>query len=265
MINSHANAQIRELAKLLKNAKYRRQQKLFVAEGRKLFEEAVKLGLVRKTFVSELLLQAMQGGEPDYLRGITYETVSGTVFRQISDVVAPQGIMAVVAQPEYTLPDLLANRKANLVFLEDVQDPGNLGTLIRTGEGAGVNGFVMSRNTADLFNPKVVRSTMGSIFRMPFVYVDNFIESLEMARQSGICLFAADLNADMEYDGADFSKRCGIMIGNEGNGLSAEAVSHSDYKIKIPMDGQSESLNAAVSGAILMYEARRQRHCGNSN
>lgn len=140
-----------------------------------------------------------------------------------------------------------------LLLLEDIQDPGNLGTLIRTAEAAGIEAVIMSSSTADVFNPKVIRSTMGSCFRVPFVYADSFTEAVEEVRRSGVRVYAAYLHGGKNYREISFEKRCAIMIGNEGNGLSEEAVAVADERVFIPMCGQIESLNAAVAGAVLMY------------
>ena len=146
-----------------------------------------------------------------------------------------------------------------LLLLEDIQDPGNLGTMFRSAEAAGVNGIIMSKGTADVFNPKVVRSTMSAIFRMPFVYVPDLTETMRQLRQCRIALYAACLEGSVPYTEADFRLAAGILIGNEGNGLTEAVQELADGRIRIPMAGQIESLNAAISAGILMYEAARQR------
>ena len=146
-----------------------------------------------------------------------------------------------------------------LLFLENIQDPGNLGTMMRTAEGAGVTGIIMSRETTDIYNPKTIRATMGSLYRMPFVYVDDFCETIRMAKAQGIRLYAAHLKGKHTYDGEDYRKPSGFLIGNEGNGLTEEAADSATDYIRIPMGGQLESLNAAIAAAVLMYEANRQR------
>ena len=184
--------------------------------------------------------------------------MSDTVFAHVSDTKTPQGILAVVRRMEYTAEDILGETPHVLV-LENIQDPGNLGTILRAGEGAGVTGIVMDANTADIYNPKVIRSTMGSVLRMPFVYVENLHETLEELKKKKIRLFAAHLQGKHAYDQEDYTGPAAFLIGNEGNGLTEETAAMADTYIRIPMEGRVESLNAAVAASVLMFEAARQR------
>jgi TrmH family RNA methyltransferase len=144
--------------------------------------------------------------------------------------------------------------------LEDIRDPGNLGTMIRTAEGAGITGIIVSNATVDLYNPKVIRSTMGSIYRVPFYQAEDFYEILTEIKKHGVTIYAAHLSG-IPYDTeGSFRKSCAFLIGNEANGLSQKASALADTLIKIPMAGKVESLNAAVAAAILMYETARQRN-----
>ena len=145
------------------------------------------------------------------------------------------------------------------MHLEDIQDPGNLGTIFRTAEAAGAAGIIMSSGTADIYNPKTIRSTMGSIYRMPFLYVKDFAPVLEQLGKRGIRTYAAHLQGSGEYTAQDYRKGCAFLIGNEGKGLTKELAQSADARIKISMSGEVESLNAAVSAAVLMFEAKRQR------
>ena len=170
---------------------------------------------------------------------------------------------AVVSQQHYRLEDLFGQRtEPLLLILENLQDPGNLGTIIRTAEGAGVTGILMSRGTADLYNPKVTRSTMGSIFRVPFLYTDNLPEAIAKVKQAGVAVCAAHLQGRHTYDGEDYTKGTAFLIGNESRGLSDGISELADVRVRIPMAGKVESLNAAVAASILMYEAGRQRRAG---
>ena len=142
--------------------------------------------------------------------------------------------------------------EGKVIVLEGLQDPGNLGTIIRTSEAAGVKGVVMDRNTADIYSPKVVRSTMGSVFRVPFFYTEDLKGALMRLKKNGAALYAADLSGD-ELQGAVLEKKRVFVIGNEGAGLTGEISDICDRKIRIPMKGRVESLNAAVAAALLMY------------
>ncbi|MDE6846990.1 MAG: RNA methyltransferase [Lachnospiraceae bacterium] len=153
------------------------------------------------------------------------------------------------------------NNKKQMLFilLENLQDPGNLGTIFRTGEGAGVDGIIMSGQTADIYNPKTIRSTMGSVYRVPFLYTDDICGAIHTLQAHGVNVYAAHLKADKYYDEYDYRGSSAFLIGNEGNGLSEEAAGCADAYLKIPMKGSVESLNAAVASSILLYEVYRQQ------
>ena len=148
-----------------------------------------------------------------------------------------------------------------LMILEDLQDPGNMGTILRTAEGAGVTGIILSKNCVDLYNPKVIRSTMGSIYRMPVMQAD-LLEILPVLKENKIQTYAAHLKGKNWYHEEDYTEGTAFLIGNEGNGLSDELSDSADCLIKIPMEGKVESLNAAMAAGILMYETARQRRTG---
>ena len=142
---------------------------------------------------------------------------------------------------------------------QSMQDPGNVGTIIRTAEGAGVTGIIMSRGTADIFNPKTIRSTMGSIYRMPFLIVDDAVGFVKGLKARKICTYAAHLHGVHSYREEDYTKGTAFLIGNEGNGLTDAMAEAAECLIRIPMEGKVESLNAAIASAVLMYEAHGQR------
>ncbi|MBR3188820.1 MAG: RNA methyltransferase [Lachnospiraceae bacterium] len=160
--------------------------------------------------------------------------------------------------------DAAAGRAPLLLVLEDIQDPGNLGTIFRTAEAAGATGIIMSRGTVDLFHPKVVRATMSAIFRMPFYISNDLCSEVCALREKGIRSYAAHLGGKRIYDELPLTQGCAFLIGNEGNGLTEALTAQADEKIIIPMAGSAESLNAAMAAGILMYEAARQRRiaCG---
>lgn len=256
MITSRQNQQMKRIMLLEKKAGARREQGLFVAEGKKMFSEAPRDWL-RGVYVSERFLRDPGAGK--MLSGVEYEVVADTVFEQISDTVTPQGIISLVQMPRYQLSGLLRGERTHLLILEGIQDPGNLGTMLRTAEGAGVTGVIVNRTTADLFAPKTIRSTMGSIYRMPYFIAENLAETVRKIQEQGVRIFAAHLSGERQYDRADYTKATAFLIGSEGSGLSEEISALSDERLRIPMEGAVESLNAAVSAALLMYEAKRQR------
>lgn len=260
MISSNSNSQIKNLAKLQKNARTRREQNVFVIEGRKMFEEAKELGIVTTAYISQSYLSELHIPQEDYFKNTEYETVTDKVFQEISDTKTPQGILAIVKKPSYTLKDFLKNSIINLLLLEDLRDPGNLGTLIRTAEGAGMTGVIMSKETVDLFNPKVVRSTMGSVFRIPFLYVEDFQSTLSELQTKGISIIATDLQGQRNFTDEHYPNKSAIVIGNESKGISDATRQKADILVRIPMCGRLESLNASVAGGLMMYELYRQRN-----
>lgn len=264
MITSMANQQMKRIALLNRKAKARYGQRVFVAEGVKMCLEAPK-EKVRAMYVSESFLS--EESRREKVSGYPYEVVSDAVFRAVSDTDTPQGVLCLVEMPEYQLEDLLGGQigqgdnpvNAHVLILEGIQDPGNLGTMIRTGEGAGVTGVIMDKSTVDIFHPKVIRSTMGSLYRVPFHVTPDLPGTARLLKECGISLYAAHLSGEVAYDQPDYSKPVGFLVGNEGNGLSPQAASLADACVRIPMEGSVESLNAAVAAALLMYEANRQR------
>lgn len=259
VISSLSNSQVKNLTLLQKKAKARDEQGIFVIEGLKMFEEAKELGLLRKAYASESFYQVMLQEKPDLFDHVDYEILTDSVFKEVSETMTPQGILGTVEKAAYSLEDMLKAPDACLLLLEDIRDPGNLGTMIRTAEGAGVTGIIFGDSTVDIYNPKVIRATMGSIYRVPFYQAPDFYDTLSRIKKEGITIFAAHLKG-IRYDTeGSFRGRNAFLIGNEANGLSERAVQEADTLIKIPMAGKVESLNAAVAAAILMYEAARQR------
>lgn len=262
MISSTANVHVKQAAALGKKAKFRRETGLFVVEGPRMVGELPK-ERIQAVYATEKFLSSPENR--DMVKGLKTETVTEEVLKAMSDTQSPQGILALVRQYEYSLEDILKAGERQmplLMILETLQDPGNLGTILRAGEGAGVTGIIMDRETADIYNPKVIRSTMGSVFRVPFVYVDDLKGTLALLKSRGVRLFAAHLKGQAFYDQADYGGPSGFLIGNEAAGLSEETAQLADQYVKIPMAGKVESLNAAIAASILMFEAARQRRNG---
>lgn len=266
MITSAANKKVRNVMLLSTKSKERRKQKLFVAEGVKMFLEAPH-EQIREVYLSEELLKDKEGfsAVSDKLTAIgkqkhtAVEIVKKDIFQKICDTKTPQGILCLVEMPEYAFEKILDRENGLYLVLEDIQDPGNLGTMIRAGEGAGITGVVMSSHTADVYNPKTIRATMGSIYRIPVVYEEDLAESIKIMKRKGIETYAAHLEGKRAYDKEDYHKATAFLIGNEGNGLSRPIADLADNYVKIPMLGKVESLNAAIAATLLIYEAARQR------
>lgn len=256
MITATSNKRIKWLVTLSEKAKERRKEQVFLVEGAKMFEEAPE-AYIKEVYVSESYIE--KNGISEKLEKIGYETVTDEVFKKISDTKTPQGILCVMNQYQYSLEKLLEKENPVFVLLEDIQDPGNLGTIFRTGEGAGIDAVIMTKDTVDIYNPKTIRATMGSIYRMPFLYVDSIQDTIKTLQDKGVLVYAAHLQGKEYYDSFDFKKGTAFLIGNEGNGLKKETADLADSYLKIPMEGKVESLNAAIATSLLMYETYRQR------
>lgn len=257
MITSTNNKQIKNIQLLMEKSKFRKETGLFVAEGVKMFLEAPR-ELIYRVYVSEEFLASSPHGEK--VRALPHEVVTTEVYKKMSDTKSPQGVLTILKKPEYSEKELLDKKKGIYLILNGVQDPGNLGTMIRTAEGAGVSAVIMDRDCADMYNPKVIRSTMGSIYRVPTIVTEDLKLSINRLKESGVRMLAAHLKGKESYSDVEYPDKVGIMIGNEGNGLTDEIAELSDTYVIIPMQGKVESLNAAVSAALLMYEASRKQN-----
>lgn len=263
MITSTSSSQVKHVISLLSKAKERKKNNEYVVEGIRMVSE-VPADLLVKIYMSE----RFQNNNSEYVKELvkkqgisddSIEIVADNVFDRMSQTQTPQGIMAVVRMKDNSLSDMLSGNPL-LILVENLQDPGNLGTIIRMGEGAGVTGVIMSPNTVDIYNPKTIRSTMGSIFRVPFIYVQDFGEAVSECQKSGVKVYAAHLDGNNTYLGENYSTPTAFLIGNEGNGLTDDITKQADTLIRIPMEGEVESLNAAIACTILTYEAVRQRN-----
>ncbi|MCR5477386.1 MAG: RNA methyltransferase [Lachnospiraceae bacterium] len=274
-ITSPSNQKVKQLALWQKKGSERAADGIFLAEGTKLVREA-PAGSILELYVSESFAADPEfdlclGSLQHAVSGSLQKTVSGersaavpepvllsdAVFEKVSSMKTPQGVLAVLKRPAYSW-GREGSAPALYLVLEDVQDPGNVGTMFRTAEAAGVTAMLLTPGCAEPLSPKVVRSAMGSVFRMPFTVLP-MKEILEALRSRNVRTFAAHLLGKASYTDCDFTSPSALLIGNEGNGLTPETANAADELLRIPMAGQVESLNAAVSAAVLMYEAKRQR------
>ena len=257
-ITSKDNELIKHIRKL-KDKKYRDESNEYVVEGVKLVEEAViENAKIKQIIVCEDTSRTYEIPTHIMLEIAKYEciSVSDKIFNIITQVTNPQGIMAIIeknaqnAKIDYT-QDII-------VVLDDVQDPGNLGTILRTVDSIGLNQIIVSKGTADAFNSKVVRSTMGAIFRIKIIEVENLAQAIKEMRKHHFKLMVTSLQTKNSIYDIDFNKKI-IVIGNEANGVSKEIQDMADEKAKIPMLGRTESLNASVAAGVVMYEYVRQK------
>ena len=235
MITSLSNPRVKQVVQWQSKARERKKDGIFLVEGIKMYEEAPESS-IKETYILEETLEKCKGTAVFEKLGRTgYETVAKDVFLKMSDTQTPQGILCVVKRPQFDLEMLLQAESPLFVILEDLQDPGNLGTIVRTGEGAGVTAVLMSKNTVDIYNPKTIRATMGSIYRVPHIYIEDMGELLEKLHNIGVKTYAAHLQGENYYDSFSFTAPTAFLIGNEGNGLKKETADMAKHYLKIPM------------------------------
>ena len=267
IITSENNPLIKEI-KSLKLKKFREQKKLYFIEGIKFVEESllsdeeINVLIISHSMVNDqkILELVQKADQKDH--SIKIYSVADNIFKNLSDTETPQGIIAVIKMKTYTLEnifDMDSNKNKLFIILDAVQDPGNMGTIFRTAEGAGVDGIFMSTNCVDIYNPKVLRSTMGSIFHIPVIETNDLSHTINFLKSRGIKIYASHLDATNNYYELNVSRNTAFIIGNEANGISEQTAALADCLIKIPMYGKAESLNASIAAGILMYETVRQR------
>ena len=248
-ITSRTNPLCTHIRKLASSASYRRSNGEFLCDSPKLLEEALLRHAALRTVIctENTLLPVL----PENVRQVE---VPADLMRSISPTETPQGVLAVCALPEQALPETLEGRR--YVVLDGVQDPGNVGTILRTADAFRADGLFLVNACADLYNPKTVRATMGAVFRCP-VWSCGAEELSALLKRSGLPLYGAALRADTrDAREVDYS-RCAIAIGSEGRGLSEGMLALCDQTVLIPMHEHCESLNAAIAAAVLLWEAAR--------
>ena len=250
IIESNQNKIIKEVNSL-KAKKERDKTGLFILEGKRLVDE------IPNSWEIKYLLKA-----ESYSEDINFEnvyTVKDSLFEKISETVNPQGILAVCHIKEFDVTNVDYSNSPFFVVLENVTDPGNMGTLIRTADAAGADGIFLSKGCVDIYNPKVIRATMCSIFHLPIYRNLNLMDLMEDFKNNNVKTLAAHLKGTSTPYKVDMTTACAVIIGNEANGLSDEISEIASDLVKIPMPGKAESMNAGIAGGILIYEAVRQR------
>lgn len=263
-ITSRKNTIIRDAARLGSSAEFRREQGLFLAEGARLCGDAAKSGAVIRTlfctaqaqekyaeYLAEIRNAAQQVFEvEDHVAALLSETkTTQGVFCVCESTVRPRGTASMTCDRHY-------------LALENIQDPANLGAVLRTAEALGLGGVLLAGSCCDLYSPKVLRASMGAVFRLPFFFADSMAQAAAELNQAGFLTLAAVPDAGAEkITGISFAKPAVIAVGNEGGGLTREAISACSQTVTIPMLGRAESLNASASAAILMWEMMRGGDC----
>lgn len=269
IISSEQNNKIKSLRKLY-DKRYRKKQGKYILEGFRIIKEALNAGAVfDDIYVTPEFYKSDHGGQVLGLLkkniNIDFNKISPVILESklmnnIADTNNPQGIIAVVNEVQYNVEDVLDNSTL-LLLLDRIQDPGNMGTMIRTAVAAGVDGLIILKGSVDIYNLKVLRATMGSIFNIAFIKDLGLEEFIDLYRKkaSNYTLVSTDISARKYYYDLDYRGKIIIAIGNEANGLNRKIVDISKYKVKIPIIGEIDSLNAAMAGGIILYEVLRKK------
>ncbi|SET49770.1 RNA methyltransferase, TrmH family [Natronincola peptidivorans] len=257
IITSQQNKLVKHV-KGLHTKKNRRMYNQCIVEGIRIIEECLKHHIPIAFVLYTEELRNVQGGS-DLLEKLKrnnklYE-ISKDLYRKLSDTENPQGIMAIVDIKNTSLQELSIKDEDFYIILNEIQDPGNMGTIIRTAEAAGVDAVILTKGCVDPYNTKTVRATMGALFHMPIIQLEGSQEWIYYLKKKGVKLIASNLNTDNTYLDIDYQGKIAIIIGNEANGIDQSLLSKVDMSIKIPILGKVESLNASVASAILIYKA----------
>lgn len=256
-INSISNPKIKYWDKL-KNKKGREKEKLFLIEGIKLIDEAIKAKYQIEDIIIEEeseQIEVIQRILRDNKVNASITIVSRAIVNKLTDTETPQGVFAVLRRKEVTLENIMS--KQSLLLLDEIQDPGNLGTIIRSADASGVEVIILGKGTVDLYNSKVLRSAMGSIFHLEIIEAD-LDEIIPMLQQNQFKIVGSSPYAEKSYFDVDLASKLAILIGNEARGLAKERMEAVNQMVSIPIKGRAESLNAAIATALLLYERVRQ-------
>lgn len=255
-ITSRENHLIKQLVLLMENRKERTKTGLFVAEGLRLCREAVQSGITIKTVLVSDCFMEKHGPEADMIFASCDNVIqiSDSVSQKLGDTVSSQGIFCLCE-----IPNLLSEIKGKkFIILENLQDPGNIGTIIRSAQAFGVDGVVFVGNCADIYSPKVLRSTMGTVFSTPIYRFSSMTQAKEELKEIDCEILGAVLDENSQkLSQIKFKDACAVVIGNEANGLSDLAKSACDSFVFIEMSGNAESLNAAVAASVIMWEMQK--------
>lgn len=253
-----------KMAASLSEKKYRDREGAYIIEGPNMIREALtdrgkaRFIFLRAESASDEAIEIAKSADE---QGLAVYELSETVFNKVSQTESPQGIVAVFDKPDNSREKFFeACRDRNVLVIDRVQDPGNIGTLMRTAEAAGFGGAVFIKGSGDPFSAKAVRAASGSAERLPMIFTESANDTLALLKSNGKKIFATAMNARQLYYRADLKKNIALVVSNEGNGASEDILNGADEIICIPMDGKTESLNVAMASGIIMFESRRQRN-----
>lgn len=255
ILSSKDNINIKNTVKLKNSAKHRRKNGQFIAEGVRICNDALCSNAEIELFFATEKARDKYTNDFEKIRIYAQRTylVTEDIFAVLSDTETPQGFLCVIKALDKTSEFDTIKRNSKFIALDNMQDPSNLGTVLRTAEALGIDGVIMSSDCCDFFSPKVVRGSMGAVFRLPFIICDSVCDFL--SKHSELNSYAAVVTRDAKKITENkFELPCVTVIGNEGNGLKAETIEMCNEKITIPMNGRAESLNASTAASIIMWE-----------
>ena len=258
VITSKDNELIKHIKKL-KDKKERDLSNEYIIEGIKLIQEAIQENAKIKQIIICDDCEKTESIPKDLMYEIAKQEciyVTNKIFETITEVMNPQGILAIIEKQSKEIQ--IDDKQDIILALDDIQDPGNLGTILRTADSIGLTQILVSKGTADSYNPKVVRSTMGAIFRVKIIECEDLVKTLKEIKKHKFEIVVSSLQTDNSIYDINYHKKV-IVIGNEANGVKKEIQDLADKKIKIPMLGKTESLNASVATGIILYEYIRQK------
>jgi len=261
LITSKQNPIVRHV-RALNNKKHREEKRQFFIEGVKLVQEAIKEGVSISFLLfsdefdyNEFIMQSEESF--DHIK--TFR-LSDRIFNDVSDCSTPQGIIAVINRKDDSIADVLSKEEFFLVILDEVRDPGNVGTIIRTLDAVGADGIVLLGGCADPYSPKTVRSTMGSIFRIPVYEIDDSKEFFINLKKLGTHIMVGHVKGEDLFVWKGGHERIALVIGNESNGVKENILEIATSTVTIPMSGKMDSLNAATAAGLMVYEVYRKKH-----
>jgi len=259
IIESFDNSKLK-LVRKLSTKKTRHKEGKYIVEGIKILNHAIDLGAEIEFVLFSTRVFEVGGGrgivKRIYKENLDYAQVDDIIFDKLADTITNQGIIAVIKIRSLSDKIELENLKNKCVFVDSVQDPGNLGTIIRTADASGFSEIFISKGTVDPYNQKVIRSTMGSILNINIYLVNDNSSFIKELKQNDYQIIATEADTNISYNEVNYNEKVVLIVGNEGSGIEDEILKEADISVKIPIEGTAESLNAGVATGIMMYKIK---------
>jgi TrmH family RNA methyltransferase len=259
IIESNDNSKLK-LVRKLSTKKARHKEGLYIVEGIKILNHAINLGAKIEFILFSTRIFEVSGGREMvkriYKESLEYSQVDEIIFDKLADTVTNQGVIAVVNIRSLSDKNDISKFRNRCIFIDSVQDPGNLGTIIRTADAAGFNEIFISKGTVDPYNQKVVRAAMGSILNTNIYFIDENVTFLKKLKENNYQIIATEADSSDSYNDVSYNEKIVLIVGNEGNGINNEVLNEANYSVNIPIEGTAESLNAGVATGIMMYKIK---------